>query len=114
MTINDETIAAMIQARDKIREEDRRITQEIKAAKKAMSEAKKKTPTTNVSFESYEKLRTENVRLRALIAVFKKSDNLTYEQVGEFLGVSSGRAKVLVDRGRYELYNVTSEEDITG
>ena len=94
----------LIQNREELRAMEKSVTQAIKAERKAITLAKKPPPPpANKQMEMNKALREENARLRRLVAMLKKSNNSTYKQVGEMLGVSAGRARQIIDSERRHL-----------
>ena len=94
----------LIQNREELRAMEKSVTQAIKAERKAITLAKKPPPPpANKQMEMNKELRAENARLRGLIAFLKKSDDSTYKEVAEMLGVSSTRAKVVVEQAQRKL-----------
>ena len=51
-----------------------------------------------MAYEEYLRVVKENKRLRGLICLLIKTDDNTYKQVGELIGVSTGRAREIVKR----------------
>ena len=93
----------LIQDRENLRLLEKKVTQAIKAERKAITAAKKQPPPPNKQMEMNKELRIENARLRGLIALLKRADGSTYKEVGELLGVSGHRAIELVRREQNRL-----------
>ena len=94
----------LIKNRKELRASEKKFTQAIKAQRKAITQAKKPPPPpANKQMEMNKELRAENARLRGLIAFLKRADDSTYKQVAEMLGVSSTRAKVVVEQAQRRL-----------
>jgi len=95
----EKSLDEMIVEREEMRAEEKQLTAEIKAERqRLLDESKKMVEKSNISSESYQSLRSENARLRELLALLKRADGSTYKAVGEMLGVSAGRAKQLIDK----------------
>ena len=77
--------------REKIREMERNLTQLIKEERRLSVKEKRENNRRVVSFESYERLRDENIQLRGLFSILKKAEKITYNNLGV----------ILMEQGRY-------------
>ena len=97
-------LSDLIERREAVRAREIKLTRAIKAERKSVAKAKKPPPPpANKQKEMNKELRTENARLRGLIAFLKRADDSTYKQVAEMLGVSSTRAKVVIEQAQRRL-----------
>jgi len=95
----EKSLDEMIVEREEMRAKEKQLTAEIIAERRRLlDESKKMVEKSNIGSESYHALRSENARLRELLALLKRADGSTYKAVGEMLGVSAGRAKQLIDK----------------
>ena len=97
----------LIASREEARNKERELTQRIKAERARLTAKKKKdrqTKTTaGVTVEEWKCLKSENARLRGMVAVLLKDTGLTYKELGEKLFSSPGRARQIVERALRQL-----------
>ncbi|MFT6496234.1 MAG: DNA-directed RNA polymerase specialized sigma24 family protein [Cycloclasticus pugetii] len=93
-------LSVLIEERERVRNKERSLTEEIKASRKKEADLKKSNRSdkkeANVTYESYQKLQNQNKRLRGIILTLHKLDGKTYAQAGEVLGVSATRARQII------------------
>lgn len=92
----------LIADREEIRAKEKELTAAIKEERKREAEARP-VKTKGVSYDDYMKLKSENANIRALASLLKKAEGSTYAEVGKMIGVSSSRARELVERSKRKL-----------
>lgn len=97
----------LLASREEARNKERELTQLIKTERARLAAEKKQAnphkTTAGVTVEEWKNLKSENSRLRGMIAVLLKDTGLTYKQLGEKLYCSPGRAQQIVDRALRQL-----------
>lgn len=95
-------IDELISERKKVREAEKELTAQIKAERARLSAERKQSKRTSAvagaAVDEWKKLKSENARLRGMIAVLLKDTGLTYKHIGEKLYCSPGRARQIVER----------------
>jgi len=87
-----------------------RLTKKIKVERERLADEKREL--SGAKSKAYlSGLAKENIRLRGVLAVFYKSNGLTYDNVGELLNISGGSAKKMIERSLRSLSRETPEED---
>jgi DNA-directed RNA polymerase sigma subunit (sigma70/sigma32) len=100
-------IEYLIAEREKVRENEKKLTAQIKDERARLSVERKKAKATDaiagVTLAEWRMLKSENARLRGMIAALLKDTGLTYKQLGEKLYCSPGRAREIVERALRQL-----------
>jgi len=93
--------------RERVRETEKELTAQIKSERTRLSAKRKQSKATNavagVTVDEWKKLKSENTRLRGIVAVLLKDTGTTYKQLGEKLYCSPTRAREIVERALRQL-----------
>jgi ribosomal protein L32E len=92
----------LISERDRIRKKEKDLTDSIKSERQRLAaereKSKRSSAMANVTATEWRKLKSENAKLRGLVAVLLKDSGVTYKMVGDKLNCGPSRAKEIVVR----------------
>lgn len=115
-----DNLEALVSEREKIRSQERELTQKIKIERSKLPAQKKVCDCSAISKKEHIALRKQNSDLKALLSVLLRDSGLTFKKIGEMLGVSDTRANQIVHkqlrifrRLNYELDDITEDSHLS-